>query len=231
MVKIALASYRVEPVGSAFNYKLNAINSAYTNAILKAGAIPVIIPYINPECALEALEGFSGLVIPGGEDVTPSLYNEECTYSKKSDLESDLYDIALIKAARELKIPMLGICRGAQLINVERGGTLYQDIEKSTGSSIHTRLDKPYEGVHNVKLVEGTLLSKLFGTNTLRVNSLHHQGVKVLGEGLSPLALADDNLVEAFSGERTLGIQWHPEAMESFMSPIFSYFIKEAENV
>lgn len=230
MIKIAIASYQIDPVKSAFCFKQNVINRGYTDAILSCGAIPVVIPYLDPEYAKEALKGFSGLLIPGGSDISPSLYGEENTYSKGCDLEYDKYELALLKAAEELGIMTLGVCRGAQLINVYHNGSLYQDIERNTQSPIHRRPDKPYEGVHSVDLFDSSFLLPLFGNKTLSVNSLHHQGIKRLGDGLRASAIAEDGVIEAFEGDKTIAVQWHPEAMFDAMRPIFSYFVKEAEH-
>ncbi len=230
MIKIAIASYQIDPVKSAFCFRQNVINMGYTDAILKCGAMPVVIPYIKPEYAREALKGISGLLIPGGSDISPSLYGEENSYSKEPDLAFDLYELALLKAAEELNIITLGICRGAQLINIYHHGSLYQDIEMNTQSAIHRRPDKPYEGVHSVELADGSFLHPLFKERLLSVNSLHHQGIKALGDGLKASAIAEDGIIEAFEGNRTIAVQWHPEAMFDTMHPIFSYFIKEAEN-
>lgn len=230
MIKIAIASYQIDPVKSAFCYRQNVINCGYTDAILRCGAIPVVIPYIEPEYAKEALRGFSGLIIPGGSDISPSLYGEGNSYSKEPDLELDKYELALLKAAEEMNIMTLGICRGAQLINIYHHGSLYQDIEKNTESTIHRRPDKPYEGVHNVELYDDSFLYPLFNKKTLSVNSLHHQGIKSLGKGLKVSAIAEDGIIEAFEGERTIAVQWHPEAMFDAMRTIFSYFVKEAEH-
>jgi len=230
MLKIAIASYQIDPVQSAFCFRQNVINRGYTDAIIKCGAIPVVIPYIDPKYAKQALDGFSGLLLPGGADVSPSLYGEENIYSKGCDLEYDKYELALLKAAEELEIMTLGVCRGAQLINVYHNGSLYQDIEINTHSPIHRRPDKPYEGVHSVELSDDSFLLPLFGNKTLSVNSLHHQGIKRLGDGLKASAIAEDGVIEAFEGKNTIAVQWHPEAMFDEMKSIFSYFIKEAEH-
>lgn len=229
MIKIAIASYQIDPVKSAFCFRQNVINMAYTDAILKCGAIPVVIPYIDPKYAKEALNGFSGLLLPGGSDISPTLYGEENTFSKEPDLAYDLFELELLKAAEELNIMTLGICRGAQLINVYHHGSMHQDIANNTGSPIHKRIDKPYEGVHDVKLFDDSFLLPLFGTKTLSVNSLHHQGIKRLGDNLKPSAIATDGLIEAFEGTKTIAIQWHPEAMFDKMKPIFSYFIRKSQ--
>ena len=232
MKRIAIASMRRDPHGSAFCYKQDIANEAYINSVLSSNAIPLILPYLGCDNAAEALRGFSALLIPGGHDIDPELYSEEPTYAINYNREEDLYHIALINAALKAGIPILGICRGMQLINVALGGTLYQDIEKEyCGRINHKAIDKPYEGCHRIAIKKSTALYYALNTDSIMVNSLHHQAIKRLGKGLSVSAESEDGVIEAIEGNKILAVQWHPEAMYSEMKAIFRSFIKEAIDV
>lgn len=231
MKRIAIASDRQNPEHSAFTYKWNYANEAYTSCIYKAGALPFIIPYTELLETDEIVKNFDALMLIGGADISPSLYGESVTFSKNCDIQLDRFHLSLVTSARKYKVPVLGICRGFQLINVAFGGTLYQDIESEKSVSIpHAVLDKPYEEVHDISILEDSLLYKVFNTSTIGVNSLHHQGIKTLGFGLKTSAVAPDNLIEAFEVEdNVFAVQWHPEAMGDKMQPLFDTFIKSLE--
>ncbi len=227
MKRVAIASDRQEPYKSAFCYKQDYVNEAYTSAIIKAGGAPLVLPYAEPTFAESLLSGIDGLLLIGGNDIAPVLYGEDIRYAQNVDEELDRFHMGLITYARKKGIPILGICRGFQLLNVAFGGTLYQDLEKERDSSInHRNLDKPYTASHDVELTEGTRLYSMIGEKYIGVNSLHHQGVNALGFGLTASAYAPDGLVEAFECEKTLGVQWHPEAMGDCMDTIFKDFIE-----
>lgn len=232
MKRIAIASFRRDPAGSAFCYRQDIANEAYTDAILKSGALPLIIPQLAPSYAEEALRGFSALLIPGGHDIDPSLYGEDPTYATAYDKTEDLYQIALLKAAIRSRIPVLGICRGMQLINVALGGTLFQDIGKEFSQCIcHRAVSTPYSGAHRITIQMDSVLHSILNADSIMVNSLHHQGIKALGDGLRTSASADDGIIEAFEGDRIYGVQWHPEAMYREMESLFRYFVSEADDV
>lgn len=226
MKKIALAAYRQAPKGSAFKYRQLLGNEAYLSAIEKEGAYPVLISPSSVFSAEEIVREFDGVLIPGGNDVSPVLYGEENRHSLDCDTEMDSFHIELVKACYRQNKPLLGICRGFQIINVAFGGSLYQDIESDMKDPIaHKVLDMPYAGVHLVDIKENSILASLFPSR-LYVNSLHHQGIKALGSSLRVSATADDGLIEAFEVDKIIGVQWHPEAMQSEMKPIFSHFIR-----
>lgn len=228
MKRIAIASNRQEPVGSAFCFMQNNINEAYSSAIIKCGGIPLVIPYCEPTFTDNMLEGFDGLMLIGGGDISPIMYGEENRNSKNTNEELDRFHMALVTSARKKGIPILGICRGLQVLNIAYGGTLYQDIEKEKEHSInHRRIESPYEATHEVELVEGTKLYSILKKKHIGVNSLHHQGVNTLGFGLKAAAYAPDGLIEAFEGENVFAVQWHPEAIYEMMEPIFRGFVED----
>lgn len=228
MKRIAITSARQSPIGSTFSYKQDFINESYVEAIFKAGALGYILPFTDPPNALDLLDGFDALLLPGGEDIDPLVYGAEETYSINRDAALDRLQIALVHAAMRLEIPILGICRGLQIINITLGGTLYQDIKREFSQKInHLRLDIPYLGAHTVKIESDSFLYRVFKREILDVNSVHHQGIKDLGYGLRATAISPDGLIEAVEGENMVGVQWHPEAQYSEMQDLFRLFIEE----
>ncbi|AVL00600.1 gamma-glutamyl-gamma-aminobutyrate hydrolase family protein [Pediococcus inopinatus] len=189
------------------------------DAITKAGGLPVVIPIQSVETAKDYFENIDGLFLPGGQDVTPTLYGEEPDpLLKTTSLKRDEFELALFKLAWDSHKPILGICRGMQLINVALGGTLYQDQSLLTRSVI-VEHDQAPEKLGNVATHEVSVkpeLQDILGKHLL-VNSLHHQMVHTLASALKPLAFAEDGVVEAVApsdpGRPLLGIQWHPEMM------------------
>ena len=195
------------------------INQDYLNAIIRAGAAPVLLPMTEDESVQSALlTRIDGLLLSGGADVAPALYGEETLPCCGEILEiRDTFEISMVQKALKIGLPVLGICRGLQVMNVALGGTLYQDIAaQCAGMLRHPREDVPREAAHDVLLPEGRLLRRILGVGTLAVNSRHHQGIKALGQGLLPCAIAPDGLIEGIEmpGKRfALGVQWHPESM------------------
>ncbi len=189
----------------------------YMNGIKEAGAIPVILPLASEQQdALEVFEKCDGLLMTGGHDVSPSLYKEQCGMKcGASCKERDLLETALYTKALEQDKPILGICRGIQLINVLQGGTLYQDLPTEYASGIEHHMKPPYTNfAHFVNIKEGTPLYYLLSTRKLGVNSYHHQAIKILGSDLEIMAESEDGLIEAvrhMEKKFVWAFQWHPE--------------------
>lgn len=189
----------------------------YMDSIEQEGGIPIILPYTaNKEVLEEVCSRCSGFVCTGGQDVSPALYRElkkECCGETLDVLDS--LTLTVFEYAKRYDLPLLGICRGFQIMNVFFGGTLYQDIKNQTDSKVNHHQEKPYHNAaHTVTLQPGQYLSKLLNKDTLEVNSIHHQAVRELGEGLSVLAVSEDGLIEAVKADSCkymLGVQWHPE--------------------
>jgi putative glutamine amidotransferase len=219
------------------------MSQRYILTLTAAGAIPWLIPLVDDDTLRRIYEQLDGVFLPGGADIDPATYGAEPhPLCDKTDRERDRVEVALARWALEEEKPVLGVCRGMQLINVAAGGSLYQDIaEELPGALKHDYF--PFRGqsyardylAHEVRVTGGTRLARLMGAGPLRVNSMHHQGVKTLGHGLLPTAVAPDGLVEAIEGDRDgylVAVQWHPEALtdnDERTRGIFTDFIGAAE--
>lgn len=198
------------------------LNRDYAEAVEKAGACPVLLaPSRN---AADIALRIDGILVSGGSDLHPSYYTEDINYEVKIvERDRSDFEFAVIHAIIKLKKPALGICYGMQLINVAFGGSLYQDIKQQVPAAIEHR-----EGYHTIKVSD----NKLIGRGEFKVNSSHHQAVKVIGEGLNAIAFSPDGIIEAISSWDNpfiLGVQWHPERMQDSLSEkIFRAFAEAA---
>lgn len=189
----------------------------YMEGVLQAGGIPVMLPLTCDEEHLAQLAGqLDGFLITGGQDVAPAMYGEaqlplcgEC-YAPRDTMEQRLF-----ARVWDMDKPVLGICRGIQLMNAALGGTLYQDLPSQIGSAVTHAQTPPYDQpAHQVRIVEDTPLHALLTQNEIPVNSCHHQAVKALAPALRPMAYAPDGVVEAvYAPDKKFvwGVQWHPE--------------------
>jgi putative glutamine amidotransferase len=196
------------------------LSRSYVEAVQRAGGLALMLP---PDRVLiedpgEVLDLLDGLVLAGGVDIDPASYGEPPHPATVDTVpERDRFEIALVRAAIERDLPVLGICRGMQLINVASGGTLLQHLPERFGHHEHLRAPGTFDGAdHDVDLVEGTVAARAAGETRHATKSHHHQGVDRLGEGLRISGCsAVDGLPEAIEipGRRfVLGVQWHPEA-------------------
>jgi microsomal dipeptidase-like Zn-dependent dipeptidase/gamma-glutamyl-gamma-aminobutyrate hydrolase PuuD len=229
-------------IGLSVNHKdgLSCISDAYVNAVIKAGGSPVLIPLTNDGRVLEEiLSKVDGLVLSGGGDIHASFFNEELHPSVEScDLERDNYDLALVRRAAARHIPILGICRGQQLINVAFGGNLIQDIPSQVPQSAinHNQTEERAVGTHTVTVRPGSTLHGIVKNENIPVNSFHHQAVKEVAPGFKAVAFSDDSVTEAIEstdGKSILGVQWHPEHMavagNEIMTDTFRHLVSEAD--
>ena len=189
------------------------VRANYCTAIVKSGHLPLVISRFGDDKLIEeAVSRIDALVIPGGEDINPERYGDN-PHPKlgKMNKERDDFDFRLFAAARRRGIPILGICRGCQLVNVACGGTLHQDIPSEYPES---KLKHNGEW-HRIKLAPESRLAKLLGVTDAEVNSYHHQCAKKLAPGFRVVARAEDGVVEAIESEREpiIGLQFHPEIM------------------
>ena len=189
----------------------------YMDGLSRAGAVPFIFPFSADETELAQLMEFcDGFLFTGGHDVCPQLYQEKPLEGLVSSCEKrDMMETAVLRAAMEADKPVLGICRGIQLINAALGGTLYQDLPLQHPSNTNHHGHAPYDRpVHDVEIDKTSPLYECLGTEILPVNSYHHQAVKDVAEGLTVMAAAPDGIVEAlYKPDRRFlwAVQWHPE--------------------
>jgi len=190
----------------------------YTRSILDAGGIPIILPTGIPANQAEAAAlRVDGILISGGGDVDHAIYNgRPHARVYNVDPDRDALEMALVSAARQYQIPLLGICRGLQVINVALGGTLFSDIRDQFPTSIEHSTGKFDDIAHTVKINGNTRLSDIVQREKLEVNSLHHQGIDRLGQGLRASAVSSDGLtegIESLDNRFLIAVQWHPETM------------------
>jgi len=199
-----------------------AVNEPYARSVSMAGGIPILIPLNIGNPDLDMLLGkLDGIIFTGGYDIDPTKYggqpNRKVTHI---DQERDETEIYLVQAMVERNKPFLGICRGLQVINVAMGGSLYEDLpEQFPGDTLHDNHHKPRDFLaHAVKVESGSRLAQILSQEEVKVNSLHHQGIRKLGSHLRPTAYSPDGLVEAFElpgSKYGLAVQWHPEELQA----------------
>lgn len=212
----------------------------YVQAVAQAGAIPMLIPKLESDAERrELLQVLDGIVFSGGADISPEFYGEkplpECG---EPVVAQDRHDLALARMAVEIGLPILGICRGLQTLNVALGGSLYQDLPSQVPESkvVHDPTDYVRsDPQHGVELAGDSDLARIFGATSFGVNSFHHQAVKVPAPSLRVVGRSEDGMVEAMEGkdQPTLWlVQWHPEMMASAhpsQERIFSFLVRAAE--
>ncbi|MBR2823209.1 MAG: gamma-glutamyl-gamma-aminobutyrate hydrolase family protein [Clostridia bacterium] len=231
MVKIGIVPTQVDDMKES-------VSLAYPEAVLAAGGLPVLFPVSHEETRLALLlSQVDGLLLTGGGDVEPALYGEErLPVCGEASPERDAMEFPLLRMALARKMPVLAICRGMQVLCAALGGTLYQDLPTQFSAEIsHSRMDRPADPIHPVRLLAGTKLAVIIGTDTLDVNTRHHQGAKTLPDCLIPSAVAPDGLVEGIELTEypfAVGVQWHPESMQArypLHRKIFDAFIRACE--
>lgn len=201
---------------------------------------PVNMYGMKIDAALQILAGCSGLLLTGGEDVHPDNYGkpQEANLCEEFDRYRDSLEFALIKKAIELKMPIFGICRGEQILNVATGGTLIADIPSKVDTTVlHRCPPGSAECLHYVNIDPKTLLFQITGIQTGVVNSYHHQAVEKTGPGMRITAVAENGVAEAIEREHAqegafmMGVQWHPERLTQVPDlalPLAEYFLEEA---
>jgi len=194
----------------------------YVEGVAGAGGAPVVLPPAGDERAAEAvIQSLDGLLLSGGSDLDPHYYGEEPMPELGVTLpERDAFEMALVGLALRRGIPVFGICRGMQVLNVALGGTLYQDLPSQweRGLLKHRQDTPKWQPTHEVRVRDGSYIAEVMGRESVKVNSYHHQGVRALAEGLVVTGRSSDGVVEAveavdLSERWLLGVQWHAEAM------------------
>ncbi|GIM46283.1 gamma-glutamyl-gamma-aminobutyrate hydrolase [Collibacillus ludicampi] len=210
------------------------VGEGYTSALAKAGVLPLVIPYLYEEDEIHALaENLDGLVLTGGEDVDPTRFGEEPLPGLgEVSPERDDLEYRLVRAFMERDKPILGICRGMQVLNAALGGTLWQDLSRQKKRVLQHRQNAPrWHLSHHVFVYEGTRLASILGSSEIKVNSFHHQAVKDVAPGFIVSAVSADGVIEAFESREhrfILGVQWHPENLwrkHPLFYSLFSAFV------
>jgi putative glutamine amidotransferase len=210
-----------------------SVPEAYTNALIAAGLVPVVLPPADAEVAATALTGVVGLVLTGGEDIDPRWFGESLhPEAGPTHVARDEYEIALSRVAQERRLPTLALCRGAQIVNVALGGTLIQDIPSQRPGTHHPRSSHPSHRVHAVDIDSPSRLGAIVGESRITVNSFHHQAIDRVAPGLCVVGWSPDEVVEGIESSDPqwwmVGVQWHPEDLtnttEDWDRRLFSAF-------
>jgi putative glutamine amidotransferase len=212
---IGISAYCEQARWGVWDSQAMVLPRRYADRVSAAGGIPVLLPPV-PGVA-DALGQLDGLMLSGGGDIDPARYSAEPAAETGSVREErDTAEFALFAAALALGLPVLGICRGMQVINVARGGSLHQHLPDVVGHDAHAPVPGAF-GTHPVRVAAGTRLAAILGRDEAGVPTHHHQAVDRLGQGLTAIAWTEDRIIEAFEldpGESpfVLAVQWHPEA-------------------
>lgn len=222
-----------------FGLPLYIMNQTYIRVLENLGALPIMIPLQMSEATLRGIfDRLDGLFLPGGEDLDPSAYgHERHPQLGAPDKERDRTELILTRWALEEGMPLLGVCRGIQVINVVCGGTLYQDLPSQRADlTKHDYFPPAFERFrisHQVAIEPDSRLARALGT-VHKVNSMHHQGIDLLGRGLRIVARAEDGLAEAVELPAlpfAVGVQWHPEELamiDQLSGSLFAEFLRAA---
>ena len=218
----------------------NVLKNAYVQAVIRAGGLPVIVPVGIEEDASQLVAMLDGLLLSGGHDINPMLFNEEPhAYLEEVSPSRDSNELELARQMLKTGKPILGICRGLQILNVAVGGTLYQDLHKQNEGTIIQHLQKAPDAhpSHYVQVEKGSLLESVVGNERIQVNSYHHQSLKDVPPVFKITGVASDGIVEAIEStdeQFVLGVQWHPELLatkgDAVSLRIFERFLGECAN-
>jgi putative glutamine amidotransferase len=211
-----------------------ALGLKYMRAIERAGGLPVVMPPLAPDAIDPLLVNLSGVCLSGGPDISPGTYHRPAdSHLGPTEPDLDRFELALARRADAMGIPILAICRGAQALNVARGGTLHQHLPTVFGTAVTHRAAPGEDAEHAVEVAPDSLLARLLGVTEAVVNSYHHQAADEIGRGLRPVAWASDGVVEGLEdGERPflVGVQWHAEAIADRpeQTALFGSFVEAA---
>jgi putative glutamine amidotransferase len=216
-LKEAAGSAAHQPLGRSVQSDLD-----YVKGVISAGGVPMILPpVVEPRMVEVLLDGIDGLLLSGGSDLDPDYYGEECAPELGVTIpERDAFEMALVRLALGRGMPVFGICRGMQVLNVALGGTLYQDLSSQLGKDIlnHWQETPKWHPAHDIEVLHDSHLAEITGCQNAKVNSYHHQGIKELGDGLAVSARSSDGVIEAveyrdLTDQWLIGVQWHAEIM------------------
>src|SRR3954452_14480824 len=206
------------PEGEPLQHEM-ALGMPYVRALARAGAVPIVLPPLPIEAVPDLLAPLSGVCLSGGPDLDPAAYGAKpAPELGPTEPALDDFELQVAKTADSMGLPIFGICRGAQALNVARGGTLHQHLPAITDHSITHRQTAPgWAETHDVRVEPASRLARVLGLDELWVNSFHHQAVDELGTALRAVAWSPDGAVEGIEdpGERfLLGVQWHAETLD-----------------
>lgn len=213
-----------------------ALGMKYLRAIERAGGIPVVMPPLDVAAIEPLLDNLSGVCMSGGPDISPRNYHREAdAHLGPTEPELDRFELALALAADSRALPVLAVCRGAQLLNVARGGTLHQHLPDVVGDRVPHRGRPGQDAHHPVEISPDSLLAEVLGVTQAEVNSYHHQAAETLGHGLRAVAWAPDGVVEGLEAperEFMVGVQWHAEAItdQPEQAALFERFVDAARS-
>ena len=231
------SSIIVDNSGSFAGYMRAYVNKDYVDAVIRAGGVPLIIPFsVDKEVIISQAQLIDGLILSGGHDINPYNYGQEPSQKLGETFpERDTYDMLLLEESKKRNIPIIGICRGFQLINVAAGGTLYQDLSLIPGNILkHNQVSNPTLKTHKIEIKENSFISSIFGKETM-VNSFHHQAIDKVANDFIVVARASDGVVEAIEHKTykfLVAVQWHPEMLAVNCEKarvLFSKFVEEAK--
>jgi putative glutamine amidotransferase len=197
-----------------------ALGTRYIRAVEAAGGLPVVLPPLRGRSVGPLLDRLDGLCLSGGPDLDPEAYGERGHLELgPTEPALDAFELALVREADRRRLPLLAICRGAQVVNVARSGSLHQHLPDVVGTRVtHRQRETGSQPTHDVRIAPGSRLAGLLGTHRIDVNSFHHQAVARVGRRLRPVAWAEDGTIEALEAlDRPflLAVQWHAEALSS----------------
>ncbi len=213
---VGITAYEEEASWNQWQMSASILPARYTHAIETAGAIPLLIPvqHLEPQDAEVILERLDAIILAGGPDVAPELYGAaRHPATGRPRHERDAVEITILRAVSRVPLPTLAVCRGLQVLNVARGGTLHQHLPDVVGHDGHGPDPHGYLP-HEVRLAKGTALAALLGAERADVPTHHHQAIDRLGSELVPTAWAEDGTIEAVEDSSMpflVGVQWHPE--------------------
>jgi putative glutamine amidotransferase len=223
---IAISTGRIAANGRA----IDGTQRDYGDRVVEAGGVPFLLIGRSGSSAL--LSRADGLLFTGGGDVEPARYGvAQSSETGGVDVERDRAEVELVAEAEATGIPVLAVCRGIQIVNVARGGTLIQHLPEVT-TEPHLVIDRPHDLVHAVRVDPDSELRLILGADEVRVNSLHHQAVDRVGEDLRAVAWAEDGTIEAVEDRRSriIGVQWHPEQLadRAQQRRLFSWLVDQS---
>ena len=216
MIRVGLSAYIEHARWGVWDQPAALLPTTYVDTVVAAGGVPILLPPVDPAAAATVVASIDALVLTGGPDVAPDRYGADAhSLTDQPRLERDAWEVALLQAALAADVPVLAVCRGAQLLNVACGGTLHQHVPEVDGADLAAhRPELGTFGTVPIKVEAGSRLAAIVGTD-VKASCHHHQAIDRLGDGLVVTARAADGMIEAVEmpgpDRFVVGVQWHPE--------------------